>query len=233
MDFRSLRGTKTLTTKVTKVHGGRAQSAGPFLGSGVHSFVRTSKRVGLSFLPVWSLPVKRLSHLFPVVIATVFLQIFPGSTFTDAQSSGQQGIKPLTIEQIYSPGGITGRGPETMEWSPDGSRLSYVQRDDKGELGELWYVDAATGEKKVLVTAAKLAALAPDRDKVKNEREKERLTRYHVAAYIWARDSKHLIFDSQGQLWLYDLGSSTAVQFTSQAQPVCAADQRKERETAD
>jgi len=153
------------------------------------------------------------------VIATVFLQIFPGSTFTDAQSSGQQGIKPLTIEQIYSPGGITGRGPETMEWSPDGSRLSYVQRDDKGELGELWYVDAATGEKKVLVTAAKLAALAPDRDKVKNEREKERLTRYHVAAYIWARDSKHLIFDSQGQLWLYDLGSSTAVQFTSAPDP--------------
>ena len=90
-----------------------------------------------------------------------------------------------------------------------------MQRDDKGEQGELWYVDAATGEKKVLVSAAKLASLAPDCDKVKNEREKERLTRYHVAAYLWSPDSKHLIFDSQGQLWLYDLGSSTAVQFTS------------------
>jgi Tol biopolymer transport system component len=55
-----------------------------------------------------------------------------------------------------------GRGPETMEWSPDGTKLSYVQRDENGEQGELWYVDAATGEKKVLVTAAKLASLAPD-----------------------------------------------------------------------
>jgi hypothetical protein len=54
--------------------------------------------------------------------------------------------------------------------------------------------------KKVLVSAAKLAALAPDYNKVKDEREKERLTRYHVAAYLWAPDSKHLIFDSQGQL---------------------------------
>jgi len=106
-----------------------------------------------------------------------------------------------------------------MEWSPDGTKLSFVQRDGDGEKGELWYVDAATGEKKVLVSAAKLASLAPDYNKVTNEREKERLTRYHVAAYLWAPDSKHLIFDSQGQLWLYDLNSATAVQFTSAPDP--------------
>jgi dipeptidyl-peptidase-4 len=127
--------------------------------------------------------------------------------------------KPLTIERMFTPGAMGGRGPETMEWSPDGTKLSYVQRDEKGEQGELWYVDAATGEKKVLVTAAKLASLAPDYNKVKDEREKERLTRYHVAAYLWSPDSKHLIFDSQGQLWLYDLASNTAVQFTSSPDP--------------
>jgi dipeptidyl-peptidase 4 len=127
--------------------------------------------------------------------------------------------KPLTIETIYQTGGLGGRGPETTEWSPDGTKLTFVQRDEKGEKGELWYVDASTGEKKVLVSAAKLAALDPDVNKVKNEREKERLTRYHVAAYLWAPDSKHLIFDSQGQLWLYDLGTETAVQFTSAADP--------------
>jgi dipeptidyl-peptidase-4 len=134
-----------------------------------------------------------------------------------AQSSSP--VKPLTIEALFAPGGLTGRGPENMEWSPDGTKLSYVQRDDEGEHGELWYVDAATGEKKVLVSAAKLASLAPDATKVKDERERERLTRYHVAAYLWAPDSKHLIFDSQGQLWLFDLASGTAVQFTSAPDP--------------
>lgn len=123
--------------------------------------------------------------------------------------------KPLTIESLFRPGGLGGRGPETTEWSPDGKKLSFVERDEKGEKGELWYVDTSTGEKKVLVSAAKLASLDPDVNKVKNEREKERLTRYHVAAYLWAPDSKHLMFDSQGQLWLYDLGNETAVQFTS------------------
>ncbi len=127
--------------------------------------------------------------------------------------------KPLTIESLFQPGGLAGRGPETTEWSPDGTKLTFVQRDEQGEKGELWYVDAATGEKKILVSAAKLATLDPDVNKVKNEREKERLTRYHVAAYLWAPDSKHLMFDSQGQLWLYDLGNETAVQFTSAPDP--------------
>jgi dipeptidyl-peptidase 4 len=127
--------------------------------------------------------------------------------------------KPLTIEAIFAPAGLTGRGPETLEWSPDGAKLSFIQRDDTDKNGELWYVDAATGEKKVLVSAAKLASLAPDYNKVKDEREKERLTRYHVAPYLWGPDSQHLIFDSQGQLWLFDLNSGTAVQFTSASDP--------------
>jgi len=127
--------------------------------------------------------------------------------------------KPLTVESMFQPGGLGGRGPETMAWSPDSSKLSYVERDPKGEKGELWYADTANGEKKILVSAEKLASLDPDVNKVKNEREKERLTRYHVAAYVWGPDSKHLLFDSQGQLWLYDLGSQTAVQFTSASDP--------------
>jgi dipeptidyl-peptidase-4 len=154
--------------------------------------------------------VKKQIWLFLVVMIFAALPLY-------AQSSSP--AKPLTIEAIFAPGGLTGRGPENVEWSPDGSKLSFVQRDDKGEHGELWYVDAATGEKKVLVSAAKLASLAPDYNKVKDEREKERLTRYHVAAYLWAPDSQHLIFDSQGQLWLFDLATGTAVQFTSAPDP--------------
>ena len=144
------------------------------------------------------------------------LAVFVLSTFSTAQNSP---TKPLTLDAIFQPGGLAGRGPETTEWSPDGTKFSFVQRDVKGEQGELWFVDPATGEKKVLVSAAKLASLDPDVNKVKNEREKERLTRYHVAAYLWAPDSKHMLFDSQGQLWLYDLGNQTAVQFTSAPDP--------------
>ena len=156
---------------------------------------------------------KNISALACVALFLIFACAFL------PQSAAQTATKPLTIETLYQPGGLGGRGPEFASWSPDGTKLSFVQRDEKGEKGELWYVDTATGEKKVLVSAEKLASLAPDVNKVKNEREKERLTRYHVAAYVWAPDSKHIIFDSEGQLWLYDLGNSTAVQFTSAPDP--------------
>ena len=127
--------------------------------------------------------------------------------------------KQLTIESIFAEGGLTGRAPETIKWSPDGTKVSYVLRDDSGEHGELWFVDTATGEKKVLVSETKLAQLAPPTSRIQSEREKERVTRYHVAAYGWAPDSRHLLFDSHGQLWYYDLGTGTAVSLTSAPDP--------------
>ncbi len=126
-----------------------------------------------------------------------------------------QGQKQLTIEDIFKPGGILGRGPENVKWSPDGTKVSFVQRDDSGEHGELYYVDVATGKSAVLVASSKLAALAPPTSAIKDERKKEAATRYSIAAYHWSPDSKKLLFDSMGQLWLYTLDTGTAVQLTS------------------
>ena len=181
---------------------------------GVHSLVRAL------CICSHSLPVRSLREETEFVFGCfVVFALILGAISVVPAAAQTSPTKPLTIETIYQPGGLGGRGLENAEWSPDGTKLTFVQRDEKGEKGELWYVDAATGEKKMLVSAAKLASLAPDVNKVKNEREKERLTRYHVASYLWAPDSKHLIFDSQGQLWLYDLGTETAVQFTSASDP--------------
>src|SRR5208282_3660834 len=119
----------------------------------------------------------------------------------------------------FAEGGVAGRPPETIQWSPDGTRVSFVQRDDTGDYAELWYVDAVTGEKQLLASDTKLSQLAPLTSKIKDEREKERLTRYHVAAYTWSPDSKHLLFDSQGQLWYYSLDTGTAVPLTSSPDP--------------
>ncbi|HXM20276.1 MAG TPA: S9 family peptidase [Terriglobales bacterium] len=126
---------------------------------------------------------------------------------------------PLTIEAIFADGGITGRPPETIQWAPDYARFSFIQRDDSGAHGELWSVDATTGEKKLLVSEAKLATLAPPLEKIKDEREIERISRYHVDPYHWAPDSKHLLFVPQGQLWLYSLENGTAVQLSASPDP--------------
>jgi dipeptidyl-peptidase-4 len=138
-----------------------------------------------------------------------------------AQSAAPKSVakKPLTIEAIFAAGGITGRPPETIQWTPDYSKFTFIQRDDSGEHGELLSVDATTGQKTLLVSETKLATLAPPLAKIKDEREIERITRYHVDPYHWAPDSKHLLFVPQGQLWFYSLDTGTAVQISSSSDP--------------
>ena len=136
-----------------------------------------------------------------------------------AQSPTTSAKKPLTIETIFAAGGITGRPPETIRWTPDHTKFSYIQRDDSGGHGELWLVDAAAGQKSLLVSETKLSTLAPPVEKIKDEREIERINRYHVDPYHWAPDSKHLLFVPQGQLWLYSLETGTAVQLSASPDP--------------
>jgi dipeptidyl-peptidase-4 len=123
--------------------------------------------------------------------------------------------KPLTIESAFAEGGITGRGPESIQWSSDNTTLSFIQRDDSGEHGELWTLNTATGEKKVLVSESRLAKLTPPLSRLKDDRERERITRYHVQPYQWAPDSKHLLFNALGQLWFYTVDNGTAVLLSS------------------
>src|SRR6267143_1647511 len=105
--------------------------------------------------------VKRFAPI--VVLAPLLVLTTPFVVPPAAGQSAPQGVNPLTIESIFAPGGLTGRGPETMEWSPDGTILSFVQRDAYGEKGELWNVDAATAEKKVLNSATAVQfTSAPD-----------------------------------------------------------------------
>ncbi len=124
--------------------------------------------------------------------------------------------KPLRLEEIFTEAGMTGRMPSQMRWSPDGKRLTYILQEDEGERRDLWVVEAATGEKRVLVSYEQLTKLAPAYEGVLDEREKERLLRYSVAAYVWSPDSKQILFTSAGRLYLYDLA-------TQEAKPLAAA----------
>ncbi len=151
---------------------------------------------------------------FAVVVLLLSSASFLIAQSTPASSS-PQGQKELTIEDMFQPGGILGRGPENVQWSPDGTKVSFVQRDDTGQHGELYYVDVATGKSAVLVASGKLATLAPPTSSIKNPIKREAAQRYSIAAYHWAPDSKHLLFDSMGQLWYYSLDTGTAVQLTS------------------
>jgi len=117
----------------------------------------------------------------------------------------------LTIQSIYAPNGLTGRAPDTVKWSPDGKKVSYIVHQEAGEKADLYYIDAASGKPAVLVASEKIAAMKPPVSGTKDDREKDNRERYHVAGYHWAPDSEHILFDTNGQLWYYSLATGTAV----------------------
>lgn len=147
----------------------------------------------------------------PLTRATaVLIAAVTALSFGTFPLAGQAPAKPLTVEAIFAHGPLIGTPPEDLTWSPDSKHLTYM------DGGELMDVDPVTGNPRVLVSRAKLASLAGASD---SEKDRDHRDRYNMASYIWAPDSEHLLFDSNGRLWLYDLrnGAGAQVGFTGAA----------------
>jgi dipeptidyl-peptidase 4 len=123
-----------------------------------------------------------------------------------APSFPAQEKKTLTVEEIYGHGPIGGSPPEGLTWSPDGRHLTYLQG------GELFELELASARPQILVSHAKMASLTGE---TTTEKDRDHRARYGMASYLWAPDSSHLLFDSNGRLWLYDLKTGTGLNIGS------------------
>ena len=126
--------------------------------------------------------------------------------FASLSLAGQTPAKPLTVEAIYAHGALIGNSPEEIRWSPDAKHLTYMEND------ELMDLDPATGQARVLVSRAKLAAFTAGPD---TQQDRDHRDRYDMASYLWAPDSARLLFDAKGRLWLYDLRKGASVEVGS------------------
>ena len=117
----------------------------------------------------------------------------------------QQQPRDLTVERIYNGPSLSGQLLRDTRWSPDGKWLSYLTGN--GERTEIWVVDAATGERRVLVDAAHMrdVLLPPS-----SRGQQTGLGRLTPSQYRWAPDSQALLFIGAQQLAWYDLKSQTS-----------------------
>ena len=141
-----------------------------------------------------------------LLLASLLFAVLSSVAQTTPQSAG----KAWTVADIWRASGPTGRPPRDYLWSPDNDSVTYLSSDSQhGQPDDVIRVNAATGAASVLVPETRLAAIYG----VKNdERDHDHRARYGVSSYLWSPDSKHLLFDNTGTLWIYDLKTDTAVQ---------------------
>jgi dipeptidyl-peptidase 4 len=127
--------------------------------------------------------------------------------------SNPQDSKPWTNTDIWQTGGPIGRPPQNYLWRPDSDSVTYLSGDtEHGQPDDVIAVNSATGAASVLVPQTRLAAIY---GAANDERDRDHRSRYHVSSYLWSPDSKHLLFDNTGSLWIYDLKADSAIQTTN------------------
>jgi dipeptidyl-peptidase-4 len=150
----------------------------------------------------------RLSNtFFSYAVLTVFLVLTSASLVSTSAQTQAPAIpgKAITVERLYGAPNLAGNLTEGIEWAPDGSRFSYIERKGarKDSPLELWTMDASTGEHKILVNAETLKAVTQP-EKAQNI-QATGLGRVQADNYQWAPDGNSLLFVGTNSLVLLDL----------------------------
>jgi dipeptidyl-peptidase-4 len=144
----------------------------------------------------------RANRLFRPGIVPAFLLLLLAATLIAAPVFAKpHPSKSLTVERIYSGPSLSGHLTAGIEWSPDGKFISYLQRD--GSSVEMWTMDAAKGERKVLVKASVLEEVMQPRKT--SAIQSTGLGRVQAENYIWSPTGDALLFIGSSNLMLLDL----------------------------
>jgi dipeptidyl-peptidase-4 len=119
-------------------------------------------------------------------------------------------VATLSLERVYGSPDLAGSAPRAMKLSPDGKWLTLLRnRPDDRNRYDLWAMDTATGEWRMLVDSEKVGSGAELSEDEKMQMERARLggTR-GIIAYDWAPDSKSILVPLEGELYLAGLDGS-------------------------
>src|SRR6266704_706233 len=128
--------------------------------------------------------------------------------------------KLLTVERIYSQPSLNGRPTRGLTWTPDGKQVSYFEAKGAGREAktELWVMDAASGERRLLVTADKLGAVLAG--ETSRPTQATGLGRRAPAEYQWAPDGAAILFQGPTALAWFDSKSQAARTLVSGKAPI-------------
>lgn len=113
--------------------------------------------------------------------------------------------KALTVDRIYSEPSLSGHLTRGIAWTPDAKQISFFESRATGKAGktELWAVDVASGQRRVILSAEKLEAVLPA--DAEQATQATGLGRHAPAEYQWAPGGGALLFQGATSLAWFDL----------------------------
>ncbi len=159
--------------------------------------------------------------------AYIFLLV---SSATHAQQTTQRSTTPdaLTVERIFSEPSLSGHALRAIAWTPDGKRVSFLEartppvdtpavaarnehepkpKPKKEINADLWIVDCASGDRRVLVSGDRLTSMLPENSSAPTQATG--LGRHAPPDYQWAPDGSALLFQGPTALVWFDLKSQS------------------------
>jgi len=123
---------------------------------------------------------------------------------------------PLTIERIYSSPSLNGQTPKSLKFSPDGTRVTYLQgKSDNLNRYDLWEYNLKSKENKLLVDSQDLfSGIEVLSNEEKARRERQRIYGYGIMEYTFSSDGSALLFPLNGDVYYYHLANKTAKRLT-------------------
>jgi dipeptidyl-peptidase 4 len=144
----------------------------------------------------------RANRLLRAGFIPAFLLLLLAATLIAAPAFAKpRPSKSLTVERIYGAPSLDGYLTRGIEWSPDGKRISYLERD--GSSVQMWTMDAAKGDRKILVNANVLRDVMQPRKT--SAIQSTGLGRVEPDNYIWSPSGDALLFIGSSDLVLLDL----------------------------
>ncbi|KPV94108.1 Prolyl tripeptidyl peptidase precursor [Pseudoalteromonas sp. P1-9] len=124
--------------------------------------------------------------------------------------------QPLSLERIFSDPSLAGKAPVKLNFSPDGSRVTYLQgkKEDYNRY-DLWEYNLKDKTNRLLVDSNSIFS-GPETlsDEEKARRERMRVFGKGIMEYIWSKDGKALLFPLNGDIYYYDLAKQQSRKLT-------------------
>jgi len=134
-------------------------------------------------------------------------------------SERETAVDEAFLEQYAATRAFTHGNPKSIAITPDGSAVLYLRSGPRSFVQDLWTLDTATGQERVLLTAEQV--LAGGEEKLTAEelarRERMRMASRGIASFQLSKDGRQILVPLSGRLFVIDRASGAQKELASAA----------------